>query len=267
MAWTTHEFPLVCERTGLAHVVSVGLPVRHESLDQMPLLLCLDGPWVFGTTLDATRIMSMSKEAPEAAVIGLSFAEASMGEYLLQRARWYTPTPWVPPEITGVKGMKAQESGRAEELLTFITEQLLPTVEANHLGGTTVSERWLIGHSFSALFGLQALFSAPDAFDKWLLASPSIWWDDRAVLATEEDYAAANIDLSANVFASYGELEDAIQPAGETSFNMGSNVEDLVTRLSARNYPGLSLSHAAIAGDAHASVIGAAISKGLRALV
>jgi predicted alpha/beta superfamily hydrolase len=267
MAWTTQEVPVVCERTGLAHVVSVGLPVRHESLDEMPLLLCLDGPWMFGTTLDATRIMSMSKEAPEAAVIGLSFADTSMGEYLRQRARWYTPTPWVPPEITGVKGMKEEESGRADELLTFITEQLLPTVEADHLGGTAVSERWLIGHSFSALFGLRALFTAPEAFDKWLLASPSIWWDDRAVLAIEEDYAAAHDDLSARVFASYGELEDVIQPIDGISFNMGGNVEDLVSRLTARNYPGLSLSHAVIAGDAHASVIGAAISKGLRALL
>ncbi len=265
MAWPITEFPLVCEQTGVEHVVSVGLPARHESLDRLPLLLCLDGPWVFGTTLDATRIMSMSKEAPEAAVIGLSFADESMGEYLRQRARWYTPTPWVPPQVTGVKGVKAEECGGAQELAAFISRQVLPTVEREHLGRAEVSERWLIGHSFSALFGLRTLLSRPTMFDKWLLASPSIWWDDRAVLQIEADYASANGDLPATVFTCHGERES--DPEEDTDFRMGANVEELVATLRGRNYPSLELSHQVLSDDGHASSIGAAISKGLRALV
>ncbi len=265
MAWPTTDFPLVCDVTGLEHVVSVGLPVRHGSLERMPLLVCLDGPWVFGTTLDATRIMSMSGDAPEAAVVGLSFADRSMGEYLRQRARWYTPTPWVPPTITGVKGIVAEECGRAADLHRFIAEQLLPLVTAEHLGGVEVSERWLIGHSFSALFGLRTLLTEPSLFDKWLLASPSIWWDDRSVLAYEAEYAAANDDLPATVFTCYGEAER--QPEEGTDFRMGDNVEELVVALRDRRYPGLQLSHQVLPGDAHASSIGAAISKGLRALL
>ena len=70
MAWPTHHFDMTCDRTGTEHTVSVGFPVRYGSLDRVPLLLCLDGPWLFGTVLDATRIMSMSGEAPEAAVVG-----------------------------------------------------------------------------------------------------------------------------------------------------------------------------------------------------
>lgn len=267
MAWATSEFTLVCDRTGVEHVVSVGLPVRHESLTELPLILCLDGPWVFGTTLDATRIMSMSGEAPEAAVVGLSFADTSMGEYLRQRARWFTPTPWVPPPITGVKGVVAEECGKAELLQAFIAEQLLPTVEADHLGGTPVSERWLVGHSFSALFGLRTLLTDRSRFDKWLLASPSIWWDDRAILELEAAYGEANDDLPANVFVSYGELEGLPMPDPDLDFRMGANVEDLVARFTTRDYPSLALTHTVIAGDHHASVIGAAISKGLRALV
>ncbi len=267
MAWPTTEFPLVCERTGISHVVSVGLPARHRSLDEVPLLVCLDGPWVFGTTLDASRIMSMSAEAPEAAVVGLSFATDSMGEYLRERARWYTPTPWVPPTITGVKNVTAEECGRAEDLLGFIRDQLLPTVIADRLGGLAVTERWLVGHSFSALFGLRTLFEAPDLFDKWLLASPSIWWDDRAVLAHEAAYAAANDDLPAAVFTCYGEAEAVAASDEEAYFGMGANVEELVATLRSRSYEHLELSHRVLPGDGHASSVGAAISHGLRALV
>ena len=264
MAWPTTHFDMTCERTGVAHTVSVGLPVRHGSLDQVPLLLCLDGPWLFGTVLDATRIMSMSADAPEAVVVGLSFADDVMSEYLRQRARWYSPTPWVPPEVTGAKGVVAEECGRAADLLDFVRDQLLPIVEAGHVGGKPVAERWLIGHSFSALFGLRTLFNEPDLFDKWLLASPSIWWDDRAVLAHEQSWAEANDDLRADVFLSYGEIEGRTGP--ENPFRMGANVEELVSTLRKRGYPGLTLSHRMLPGDAHSSSIGAAISHGLRAL-
>jgi predicted alpha/beta superfamily hydrolase len=265
MAWPVDEFTMTCPDTGVEHLVSVALPVRHASMERMPLLVCLDGPWVFGTVRDATRIMSMGGEAPEAAVVGLSFNDRSMGEYLRQRARWYSPTPWVPPEITGVKGVRAEECGRAAELLTFIRERLLPTVEADHLGGVPVAERWLVGHSFSALFGLRALFDDPTAFDKWLLASPSIWWDDRAVLAGEVAWAEANDDLPAEVFLCYGEQE--ADPAADPRFRMGANVEELVATLRDRGYPGLRLAHRVLPGDGHSSSIGAAVSHGLRALV
>lgn len=265
MAWPVDDFVLTDPGTGVEHRVSVALPVRHAALERVPLLLCLDGPWVFGTVKDATRIMSMGGEAPEAAVVGLSFTDTSMGEYLRQRSRWYTPTPWVPPEVTGVKGIEASECGRAAELLAFILDHLLPVIEADHLGGTPISERWLVGHSFSALFGLQTLFTAPDAFDKWLLASPSIWWDERAVLETERAWAAANDDLSAEVYLCYGATEG--DETSDPRFRMGANVEELAKTLRSRSYPGLTLSHRVLPDDGHSSSIGAAISHGLRSLV
>ena len=207
----------------------------------------------------------MSGEAPEAAVIGLSFVDASMGEYLRQRARWFTPTPYVPPPATGVKDITAEECGKAELLQAFIANQVLPTVEAHHLGGTPVSERWFVGHSFSALFGLRQLFTGAN-FDKWLLASPSIWWDDRAILHLEEAHHSTNDDLAASVFMSIGELETGVvDPTFD--FKMGTNVKELSARLQSRSYPSLTLTSTEISGDHHASVIGAAVSKGLRALL
>lgn len=260
---------MTCERTGVEHTVSVSLPVRIESMEEVPLLLCLDGPWMFGTVQDAVRIMSMSKEAPEAAVIGLSFSDTSMGEYLRQRARWYTPTPWVPPPVTGVRGVTAEECGRAADLQRFVIEQLLPAVESNRLGGVPAGERWLIGHSFSALFGLHILFTAPSTFDKWLLASPSIWWDDRAILRWEADHAAASDDLPTTVFTCHGESEAEPEVGNDSgvAFRMAANLEELVATLTDRAHPSLTLTHQVLPGDGHASSVGAAISKGLRALV
>jgi len=252
---------LTCDRTGTRHRVSISLPARYATLtasgdSTIPLIVCLDAPWTFGTIVDATRVMSMASEAPEAIVVGLGFVTDSMSEYSRQRARWFTPTQWVPPPATGVKGVAVEECGRALELAELIREQLLPPVAADH----PIGERWLVGHSFSALAGLTFLFDDPTLFDRWLLASPSIWWDDRAILAIEQKYAASHDDLAADLFISAG-TDEQLAP-----YDMAANAKLLADRLRTCEYPSLRVASVELDGATHASTIGAAVGAGLRSL-
>jgi len=248
-----------CDTSGVEHALTVATPFRYEAVESAPLILCLDGAWTAGTVRDATRIMSMSGEAPEAIVAGLSFTDDSMGDYLRSRATWFCPTQWVPPEITGVKGLAAEDAGQALSYLAFIRDQVLPKLTADF----RVSERWLVGHSFSGLFGLRTLFTEPTLFDNYLLASPSIWWHDRAILDIEAEYAAGHDDLAAKVFLTAGAEEDALVG----NFNMCGNVIDLAGLLADRNYPGLEIDHAILPAESHSSTIGAAVSRGMRHLL
>ncbi|MEZ5378836.1 MAG: alpha/beta hydrolase-fold protein [Acidimicrobiales bacterium] len=257
MAWTTTTETTVCDRSGTAHTISTGLPVRHDRMDEMPLIVCMDAPWTFGTVLDATRIMSMSGEAPEAMVVGIGFAEESMGEYLRQRARWLTPTPFEPPPGSGVKGLVADDCGRASVLHEFVRDQVLPSVMADH----AISERWFVGHSFSGLFGVRTMLTEPSLFDKWLLASPSIWWDDRAILQLEQAYADEHDDLAVDLFVSGGEHER------DSGFSIVDDALGFVDTLNGRGYPNLRATATVLAGDGHSNCIGNAVSKGLRALL
>ena len=263
MAWTETDFTLTCAQTGTEHAIHVATPFRYDALDSAPLIVCLDGVWTAGTVRDATRIMSMSGEAPEAVVVSVSFTDRTMSDYLRSRARWFCPTQWVPPEVTGVKGVEASDMGRALTYLALLRDQLLPRLEADY----RISQRWVVGHSFSALFGLRVLFTEPALFDRYLLASPSIWWHDRVMFDIEAEYAATHDDLSARVFLSAGEREGGDEPAADNAFAMRRNVEELVATLESRGYAGLSLSHAILPTESHSSTIGAAISRGLRALI
>ena len=258
MTWTSTGFTLTCNESGVDHAVSVDTPFRYASMDAAPLILCLDGAWTAGTVRDATRIMSMSGEAPEAIVAGLAFTDESMGDYLRSRARWFCPTEWVPPEATGVKGIEAKDTGQALTYLAFIRDQVLPRLHADW----NVSETWLVGHSFSALFGLRVLLREPSLFDKYLLASPSIWWDERTMLDVEADYAATHDDLPATVYLTAGRDEDAL-----IGFNMCDNMIQMATTLAGRGYPSLKINHAVLPAESHSSTIGAAVSRGLRELL
>ena len=257
--WRTERSEVTCAQSGTRHEVSVALPSRHASLDAPPLIVCMDGPWVFGSVVDATRIMSMAGEAPEAVVVGLGFVADSMSEYLRQRARWFTPTPYVPPAVTGVKGLEVSETGRALVLRDMLRDQVLPDIEAR-LG---TGERWLVGHSFSGLFGLRVLFDSPELFSKWLLMSASIWWDGRSILGFEEAYAETHTDLSADLYLSSGGDEDNMA-GGE--FAMGPNVTELADRLRGHDYTGLTIRRVELPASTHSSTIGAAVASGLRAL-
>jgi len=258
MAWSETEHILTCNESGVDHQLVVTTPFRYGSLAEAPLILCLDGAWTAGTVRDATRIMSMSGEAPEAIVASLAFTDDTMSDYIRSRARWFCPTQWVPPEITGVKGVVAEDMGRALIYLAFLRDQVMPLLQRDY----RVSQKWLVGHSFSGLFGLRTLFSAPELFDNYLLASPSIWWDNRVMLDIEAEYAGEHDDLSARVFLTAGEEEDSL--GGE--FNMCGNVTDMADQLTARNYPSLNLANVVLPTESHSSTIGAAIGRGIRHL-
>lgn len=260
MAWRRIEETLIDEASGVAHRITIELPHRFDKIERPPVIVCLDGAWTEGSVRDATRLMSMSGEAPEAIVVGVSFEESSLSELLRQRACWYTPTGWVPPPETGVHGVSAQDTGKADQFQTFLRDRVLPYVEAHAPHG----ERWLVGHSFGALCGLRILFSEPEMFNKYLLASPSIWWDDRSILGLEAEYWDTNDDLAAEVFVSAGALELGAEL--DANFSMYRNAVELVERLGARGYRSLGLQMATLAGESHNSTIGPAISAGLRGL-
>ncbi|MEM7094593.1 MAG: alpha/beta hydrolase-fold protein [Actinomycetota bacterium] len=260
MAWRTSEHLLHDpDHTGSLHFVSIDLPLRFEKLDRPPLIVCLDGAWLAGTVRDATRLMSMSGEAPEAIVVGVWFDEPVLKNYLRDRARWYTPTGWVPPPQTGIRDVAAEELGHAETYRAFIRNRLLPFVAEEAPFGET----WLVGHSFSALFGLHCLLEQPAMFDRYLLASPSIWWDDRAIFDFEERYADMHGDLPAQVFLSAGEQELG---EGDDEFRMRANMVEMGERLRRRGYPNLDLTWTVLAGESHNSTTSNAINKGIRSL-
>lgn len=260
--WPSEDFTLPGPRSEAEQHIEVALPARYGKLENPPVIVCLDGPWVFGTVSNACRVMSFAGEAPEAVVVGLSFITDSGTEYTKLRARWFTPTAFVPPVATGVKGVQADYCGHADTMIEFLVDDLLPELERRYGSG----ERWYVGHSFSALLGVNAMLQRPGLFDRWLLASTSIWWDDRVILEREQAYADTHDDLSASVFLCAGS-DEVVADGDGNQYDMVTNVAELADRLGGRNYPSLQLTHTELPHETHSSAIGAAVSAGLRALL
>ncbi|MCK5651939.1 MAG: hypothetical protein KAJ42_11195, partial [Gemmatimonadetes bacterium] len=88
---------------------------------------------------------------------------------------------------------------------------------------------------------LYTLFHAPDSFDRYIVGSPSIWWDEKITMQFEEEYAAAYTDLPAEVFMSVRLLEEDPEIPESATAAMVTNVREMAERLNNRSYPGLRL--------------------------
>ena len=107
------------------------------------------------------------------------------------------------------------------------------------------------------LFALYTLFQQPNIFSRYLVLSPSIWWDDDVILGFEESFAGDNTQLPAKLFLSVGDSE------GDT---MVSSLHKLTGILQSREYKGLELTKVILADETHLSVVGSAFTKGIRAV-
>ena len=74
-------------------------------------------------------------------------------------------------DMLPIKTRVYSESGGADKFLAFLTEELIPHVDANF---RTSGERILYGRSDSGLFTLFALLEKPDAFSGYLSSSPTV---------------------------------------------------------------------------------------------
>ena len=92
-------------------------------------------------------------------------------------------------------------SGGADTFLDFIADELMPYVEATY---RTAPYKVLVGHSFGGLFAVHALMTRPEAFDAYIAISPSLWWDNKALLPKAETFFTEHRDLEGYLYMTIG---------------------------------------------------------------
>lgn len=155
-------------------------------------------------------------------------------------------------DFTPAFGRAPNRTGGADAFLGVLRDELIPYAEA-HLP-IAPGERGLVGHSYAGLFAAYTLAQQPELFDRYLIMSPALWFDDGKIY----DVALAPTDRARTVFLA------ADTPRGETRSDMANNVLRLNEILLAQ--PNLAVSHALILGETHNSMVAPAAQRGLFAL-
>jgi predicted alpha/beta superfamily hydrolase len=197
-------------------------------------------------------------------VIGVGYADPDIAG---RRFRDFTPSVAALPN--GIAPALPFGLGGASRYLAFIKDEIIPHLEATF--PLAAHERALLGYSLSGLFAAHALFEHPEAFARYLIISPSLWWDDTAIFRSEEAWSQSHADLPAKVLFVVGDAEE--QPGGDWRNNLPddvvlplkpvSHVRALGERLASRRYAGLRMKTAFIPGGRHITVFPAAVGLGL----
>jgi uncharacterized protein len=259
-----------------AYRIFVSMPAGDMPPEGWPVLYLTDGNACFPIAAGAHAIQSPHPSATNVGrglIVAIGYPGETPFDHL-RRAWDLTPPPGktYPPFSTG--GPDAVTGG-AEALLAFIETELKPVVAAKF--PSDPARQTLFGHSFGGLFALYALFNRPQSFNRYVAASPSIFWEDCRILDFEKlalsstDIAKRHLHLSAGEFE--GESLAPFQTNAEDAQSRldtlrlartAANAQEMAVRLAA-SYPGnLVVHHETFPGQTHVSALPVAICRAIQ---
>ena len=233
--------------------------------DPQAVLVVTDANGLFGLTVDTVRLMQIPALVPSMLVVGIGYPNAAtLLDTVDVRARDLTPT--TSPRFA--------QSGGADSFLGLLRSELWPQHAEEHPAACKNSIYF--GHSLGGLFGAYVMLTQTDMFDRYILSSPSLWWDNEYVFELERSQALTGQSLDTSAVIGIGSLEtDAGRRAEGVNLPQGHPAKppsghlDMVddarrfsSQVSGRD--GLDLHHVEAAEEFHATVPPVVLNQALR---
>lgn len=180
-------------------VINVYLPKSYKKATHKdyPVIYLLDG----SRDEDFIHISGLVQFAsflwidmvPESIVVGIANTD---------RKRDFT----FPPSVAD-HSQNFPTAGGSEKFINFIEMELQPYIEKSY---RTTRTKTIIGQSLGGLLVTEILFTKPHLFNNYLIVSPSLWWDEEALLKKQPAIIHANYKVSKNIFIAAGGKEDDV---------------------------------------------------------
>jgi predicted alpha/beta superfamily hydrolase len=250
---------LRASRTGLTYQIDI---VRVESTlvpqpagYRLPVIYVLDGNGLFPLVAQIASSMVAFSPMPAALVVSIGYPvdpALTRAESLKNRLTWRTR------DLTPAAPAQAGDIGGAAQFLTFIEQDLKPFVASRY--PVDASDQTLAGHSFGGLFAAWTLLNAPDAFSRYVLSSPSLFWNDNASIKQVGTFAGRPAG-PARVFVSVGEMETK-ERAGQDMIGVARAFAEALQQRKGASI-GVEVTLHVFPGESHISVVPGALMRGL----
>jgi hypothetical protein len=265
---------------GRAYRLFISIPEGPAPADGRPTVYVLDGNSSFLTARDAVRSQSAFSEIRPAVVVGIGYPLSDSMEILKTRNKDLTlPISQdvllrMPPN----PGLTLDNTGGLDDFLKVIEEEIKPLVSS--MTPVNLNDQTLMGHSLGGLAVVRALFTTPSSYRTFVASSPSLFWNEKAVLEDEAAFIR-NVEtgmIAPRVLIAVGALEGdplLFRTGGYpmTQEEVDATIRDVAMLANARalgerlqrvqgdkDYRAVSV---IFAGESHLSVIPAVISRGI----
>lgn len=168
--------------------LNIYLPQSYKANDTIkyPVIYLLDGAadedFIHVVGLVQYNTFPWINRIPESIVVGIANTN---------RKRDFTP----PATIEMLK-QQMPNNGGSEKFISFLEKELQPFIDKHY---KTSNSKTIIGQSLGGLLATEILFTKPMLFNKYIIISPSLWWNDGALLKTNpallEDHFSNQTDI------------------------------------------------------------------------
>lgn len=151
--------------------LNIYLPEGYTTKDTLtyPVIYLLDGAadedFIHVVGLVQYNTFPWIDRIPKSIVVGIANTD---------RKRDFTS----PATIEILKKQMPSQGG-SEKFIGFFEKELQPFIEKNY---KTTDSKMIIGQSLGGLLATEILFKKPHLFDKYVIISPSLWWNDGELL-------------------------------------------------------------------------------------
>ncbi|MBL0915247.1 MAG: alpha/beta hydrolase [Sphingopyxis sp.] len=243
---------------GRTYRIFVSRPAGEAPEGGYPILYILDGNAMFEGFAEARRIQGFGgRDLDKMIVVGIGHP----GEQVYDPRRMEDFTgPITSPEL---KRLYAKyPSGGRDAFRAFLLDELKPAIARRYK--VHPQRQALYGHSLGGLFALHLFYSNPGAFDTIVAASPSIWWDDQAILSEEAAWRAraekdGKLARRTRLLLIAGEYE--------TEGSIAQDSKALAARLAPLSATGLRSELLLLDGETHVTVPHRSITATMRAVM
>ncbi len=163
---------------------------------------------------------------------------------------------FTPPTAFAEERALLPASGGAAAFIRFLKDELQPYVERQY---RTAPSRTIIGESLGGLLAANILLTEPGLFDRYIIISPSLWWNDGALLKMPVPEPAATTD----VYIGVG--KEGATP-GARPHIQEADARTLAERLQAARNPALRVQFDYLPAETHATVSHQALLNAFRLL-
>ena len=152
-------------------ILNIYLPEGYNPSDSIkyPVIYLLDGSadedFIHIVGLVQFNTFEWVNKVPKSIVVGIANVD---------RARDFT----YPSTITELNE-RFPTSGHSDSFISFVENELQPYIAKKY---RTNQEKTLIGQSFGGLLATEILLKKPTLFTKYIIVSPSLWWDNGSLL-------------------------------------------------------------------------------------
>jgi len=188
-----HQTEIKSAILGEKRILNIYLPEGYNAKDTVnyPVIYLLDGSadedFIHISGLVQYSSFEWVNYIPKSIVVGIA---------TVNRKRDFT----FPPDLEELK-IAYPEAGHSDKFIAFIEKELQPFVDKNYKTNTS---KTIIGQSLGGLLETEILFKKPQLFNRYIIISPSLWWDNGSLLSMNPEILSANFKRPTEIYIGVG---------------------------------------------------------------